>query len=358
MKLIAAFLTILGTLFFSLNSTCASYSGWKSHYSDAQTLAVEGRTQEAFKEARLSAVDSRDRHGRETLNTVKSLEFLAKLTREVENYPKAIRLQREAYEINSRIKGKTNPNTIRLMSHLAELSILNGDFNAGKANYDEVLRLCEAGNRSACVTAAEPMMGLARLLASEGKFMDAEKLYLSAIDKFCCFSKYQPGLKFKMAAALESLGAMYRSQGDYAHAIKCFDQLKFVYQSQKTAPDAQDGLCLSLLNLGDIYARWGKHERAIKSYKEAAVILENHPDADSSMMLGLALKGLGDTFKNKGNMVLAANYYKKALTQLETVAFIGKPLYSETVKSLSEVYKEMGMNSDAQAIEAKNLAMN
>ena len=76
------------------------------------------------------------------------------------------------------------------------------------------------------------------------------------------------------------------------------------------------------------------------------------------MLYGLVLKGLGDTFKNKGNMVLAANYYKKALTQLETVAFIGKPLYSETVKSLSEAYKEMGMNSDAQAIEAKNLGMN
>ncbi|MGP8284075.1 MAG: tetratricopeptide repeat protein, partial [Desulfomonilaceae bacterium] len=338
--------------------TCASYIDWKSHYSGAQTLAAEGRTQEALKEARLSVVDSRDRHGRETSNTVKSLEFLAKITREAGNYPKAIRLQREAYEVDSRIKGKTNPNTIRLLSQVAELTILTGDFNAGKAYYEEVLRLCEAGNRSACITAAEPMMGLARLLASEGKFMAAEKLYLSAIDKFCCFSKYQPGLKFKMAAALESLGAIYRSQGDYAHAIKCFDQLKFVYQSQKTAPDAQDGLCLSLLNLGDIYARWGKNERAIKSYKEAAVILENHPDADSSIMLGLALKGLGDTFKNKGNMALAADYYKKALVHLETVAFIGKPLYSETVKSLSNVYKEMGMNSDEQAILARDLAMN
>ena len=289
---------------------------------------------------------------------MKSLEFLAKLTREAGNYPKAIRLQREAYEINSRIKGKTNPNTIRLLSQLAELKILNGDFNAGKADYDEALRLCESGNRSACVTAAQPMLGLARLLASEGRFTDAEKLYLSSIDRFCCFSKYQPKLKLRMATALESLGEIYRSQGDYAHAIKCFDQLKFVYKSKKTAPDAQDGLCLSLLNLGDIYARWGKHERAIKNYREAAVILENHPDGDSSMMLGLTLKSLGDTFKNKGNMVLAASYYKKALVQLKTVAFIEKPLYSETVKSLSDVYNEMGMNSDAQAIEAMNLAMN
>ncbi len=358
MKPIAIFLTILGTLFLSLNITCASPINWKSHYTNAQTLAAEGRTQEALKEARLSAIYSRDRHGLETSNTLKSLELLVKLTREVGNYPKAIRLQREAYEISSRINGKTNPNTIRLLSQLAELTILAGNFNAGKAYYDEALRLCEAGNRSACVTAAYPMMGLARLLATEGKFTDAEKLYLSAFDKFCCFSKYQPELKFRMAAALESLGAIYRLQGDYVHAIKCFDQLKFVYQSKKSAPDAQDGLCLSLLNLGDIYARWGKYERAIKSYKEVALILENHPDADSSMMLGLALKGLGDTFKNKGNMALAANYYKKALIHLETVAFIGKPLYSETVKSLSNVYKEMGMNSDAQAILARNLAMN
>ena len=233
MKLITAFLTILATLCFCLDGGCASYIDWKSRSSDAQMLAIDGRTHEAFKEARLSVIDSRDRHGRETLNTVKSLEFLAKLIREAGNYPKAIRLQREAYEINSRIKGKTNPNTIRLLSQLAELKILNGDFNAGKADYDEALRLCESGNRSACVTAAQPMLGLARLLASEGRFTDAEKLYLSSIDRFCCFSKYQPKLKLRMATALESLGGIYRSQGDYAHAIKCFDQLKFVYKSKK-----------------------------------------------------------------------------------------------------------------------------
>ena len=54
MKLIAAFLTNLGHRAFFLYGGCASYTDWNSHYSDAQMLAVEGRTQEAFKEARLT----------------------------------------------------------------------------------------------------------------------------------------------------------------------------------------------------------------------------------------------------------------------------------------------------------------
>ena len=114
----------------------------------------------------------------------------------------------------------------------------------------------------------------------------------------------------------------------------------------------------AILSLGDTYAKWGKPERSIKCYKDALRILEKRQDTNSPVLYGLVLKGLGDTFKNKGNMALAADYYKKALVHLETVAFIGKPLYSETVKSLSNVYKEMGMNSDEQAILARDLAMN
>lgn len=56
MKLITAFLTILATLCFCLDGGCASYIDWKSHYSDAQMLAIDGRTHEAFKEARLTSL--------------------------------------------------------------------------------------------------------------------------------------------------------------------------------------------------------------------------------------------------------------------------------------------------------------
>lgn len=242
MKLITAFLTILATLCFCLDGGCASCIDWKSHYSDAQTLAIDGRTHEALKEARLSVIDSRDRHGRQTSNTVKSLELLAELTRGVGNYSKAIRLQREAYEINNRIKGKTDPNTIRVLSHLAEMMILNGNFTAGKAYYDEALRLCESGNRSACISSAEPMIGLAQLLVWDGKYSDAEKLYLSAIDKFCCFSKYQPKLKLKMARALENLATIYRKHGQYAQAVKCLARSRDIYLSQNPVPIEPAGM--------------------------------------------------------------------------------------------------------------------
>ncbi|MGC8604404.1 MAG: tetratricopeptide repeat protein [Desulfomonilaceae bacterium] len=357
MKVFAAFLTVCVVLSFSFSSAFASYAAWKSCFSEAKALALDGRTQEALKEAKLSVLESKDRHGRQTLNTVKSLELFAELTRETGNYSRAIKYQREAYEIVSRLRGKTDPNTIGALCKLAGLTILNGNLKTGKGYYDEAVLICKNGNRSECITAAEPMIGLAQVLATEGKLLDAEKLYLSAIAKFRLFSKYQPELKLKMAAALENLGAIYRSQGDYTSAVKCFDQSRSVYQSLKATPEAQDGLCLSLLNLGDTYAGWGKHERAIKSYKEASVIMENHPDADSSMMLGLVLKSLGDTYKNKGNMLMAANYYKKAVVRFETIAFVGNPLFLETVKCLAKVYKGMGMDSDAQAIEAKTLAM-
>ncbi|MCL5124850.1 MAG: hypothetical protein M1511_10210, partial [Deltaproteobacteria bacterium] len=55
---------------------------------------------------------------------------------------------------------------------------------------------------------------------------------------------------------------------------------------------------------------------------------------------------------------LASNYYKEAVINFETKASVGQgPLLLETVKSLSEVYKGMGLDSEAQAVQVKTLAM-
>ncbi len=356
MKVIVWFMVILGALPFYGNTASASCSSWNLHYSNARDLTLNGRSQEALKEANLSIIESRSRHGQETLNTEKSLELLATLTRETGNYHKAMRLVSKAYDINCRIKGKTDPNSIRLLSDLGYLAVLNGDFKRGASYYNEALKTCEVANRMACITAAEPMLGLAQLMAMNGNYSESEKLYRAAIERLCCFSKYRPELKLKLALAMENLGTVCRSQGNYADAVKCFGRTKVLYQSQNTSQVERLGHIF--LCLGDTYAKWGKPERAIKCYKDALVILENHPDAESTMLSGLVLKGLGDTFRKKGNLALASNYYKKAVINFETKASVGQgPLLLETVKSLSEVYKGMGLDSEAQAVQVKTLAM-
>jgi tetratricopeptide (TPR) repeat protein len=355
LKLISLLIAVLATLTFAIPDGSASYIAWKSNYLNAERLMADGRFPEALSFAKLSVTESRNRHGEQTMNTVKSLELQAGLTRASGNYKRAVKLQSDAYDLIKRFKGAHDPNTIASLCRLAQLSTLAGNSKTGEAYYRDALATCQDANRQGCITATEPVMGLAQVLVSQGRYTEAEELYLLAIDRFCCFSKYRPALKLKMAGAFESLGAMYGTSGDYSKAAACYSKSEKIYRSQRVVPLEQLGQIL--LSLGNTYSKLGKPERSLKCYKESLGIFEYEGNTAPNSM-GLVFKGLGDIFRGKGNLELAANYYKKAVTQFQTVAFVGRPLFAETIKSLSEVYREMGMESEARMLQSKFLAMN
>jgi tetratricopeptide (TPR) repeat protein len=355
LKLNSLLIVALATVTFAITDASASYKSWNEYYSNAETLMADGRIPEALRFAKRSVIESRDRHGEQTINTFKSLELQAELTKASGNYKRAVKLQSDAYDLVKRIKGSDDPKTINSQCRLAQLSTLAGNLKTGEAYYRDALATCQAGNRQGCITIAEPMIGLAQVLASEGNYPEAEKLYLSAIDRFCCFSKYRAALKLKMAAAFEGLGAMSENSGDYSKAAGCLRNSVKIYRSQSVVPQEQLGQ--TLLSLGNAYSKLGKPERSLKCYKEALGIFEYNGKASPSS-LGLVFKGLGDIYRSKGNLKLAANNYKKAVTQLQTVAFVGRPLFAETIRSLSEVYQEMGMETESQMVQSKLMAMN
>jgi tetratricopeptide (TPR) repeat protein len=354
MKILTTCLGILLIFSLTVGNVPASYREWESNYSKAETLMVDGRVCEALSLARQSLNESLNRHGAETVNSVKSLELLSQLAQAMGKIPQAVRFQSLAYDLNKRLKGPENPKTISLLTRLAELTIISGNSKAGEACYREALAMCQNGTRSDCITTAAPMVGLAQFLASEGKLSEAENLYQCAISRFCCFSKYNPALKLNMAEALENLALISRSQGDYANAINCLRKSQKIYQSQENVP--MEKLGQTLLVMGDTYAKLGKPERALKFYKEALAAFETQDG--SPVSLGLALKGVGDVFRGKGNLQMASNCYKKAITQFETVSFVGKPLFADTVNSLTEIYREMGKESEAGLLQTKFIAMN
>lgn len=354
MKFLVTSLGILLILALSFAQSPASHWEWKTDYSKAENLMMDGRYPEAFNMAKQSLIESMDRHGKETANSVKSMELLSQVAQATGNFSQAAKFQSRAYDLNKRLKGPQDIKTISLLTRLAELSILAGNQKTGEMYYREALTICENVGRSDCVTAVGPMLGLARFLASNGNYSEAETLYRSAIAKFCCFSKYQPDLKLDMAAAFENLGSVCRSRGDYAEAVNCFLKARQLYMSQNAIP--REKLAQNLLMLGDMYARWGKPERSLKSYKEALTLLESHDGLPVSR--GLAYKGVGDVFRTKSNLQMASNYYKRAINQFGRVAYVGKPLFAETVNSLAEVYKAMGMDSEAGLLKTKFVAMN
>lgn len=256
MNILITFLGILLSTLLSVDKSTASYWEWKSDYLKAEGLFMDGRYPEAFGVARLSLVASLDRHGKQTPNSVTTMELMSRLAQATGNFPQAVKFQSRAYDLSRQIKGPADPSTIRTLTRLAEMSLLAGNQKAGEACYREALSMCDNGNRSDCIISADPEIGLAKLLADNGNFAEAENLYRKAIAKFCCFSKYRPDLKLKMADALENLGEVCKSGGNYPEAANCFVKAQRIYLSQQTTP--KEKLAKTLLALGDTYAKIGR----------------------------------------------------------------------------------------------------
>jgi hypothetical protein len=178
MKLTALLIAISAILTFTTTDASASYKSWNEHYSNAEKLMADGRIPESLRSAKLSVTESKNRNGEETINTFKSLELQAELTKASGNYKRAVKLQSDAYDLVRRIKGSDDPKTINSLCRLAKLSTLAGNSKTGEAYYRDALKMCQDGNRQGCITMAEPMLGLAQVLASEGDYAGAEELYL------------------------------------------------------------------------------------------------------------------------------------------------------------------------------------
>ncbi len=99
MKLTSLLIVVLATVTFAISDASASYKSWNEYYSNAERLMADGRIPEALSSAKRSVTESRDRHGEQTINTFKSLELQAELTKASGNYKRAVKLQSDACDL-------------------------------------------------------------------------------------------------------------------------------------------------------------------------------------------------------------------------------------------------------------------
>jgi len=135
-------------------------------------------------------------------------------------------------------------------------------------------------------------------LLEMGRYADAERLYLAALDQARAFGENDP----RLAAAMNNLGSVYHSQGKYAEAEDLFRR-SLALMDHAAAPD-WPAVAIALSNLAEVERARGRSREAATLLERALEMHKLSPPAED--------RGLGTNLLNLGQIYLEQARYGQA----------------------------------------------
>jgi signal transduction histidine kinase len=146
------------------------------------------------------------------------------------------------------------------------------------------------------------------------------------------------GNKKWVAAACNSIGIIYRNQGNYSQALEYY--LKCLQIMEELGN--KKGIARTYNNIGDIYSRQGNYSRALECFLKSMKICRETGDKS---ILASTYRGMGTCYNALGENQKALDYLAKSLNLARD---LDNP---ETVKkaaeTLSGIFAQMGQYEEA-----------
>jgi CHAT domain-containing protein/lipopolysaccharide biosynthesis regulator YciM len=159
-----------------------------------------------------------------------------------------------------------------------------------------------------------------------GNFEDAEFYYSEAYN---LYKTHEDTASFLITAIYYSETLSYRSKNN--EAISLLNELRNI-----SHPSKNDSLKARIeSNLGWAYNRLGNRQSAIKYYKKG---LQYSKNADYTLMIGICLNNLADTYFEQNDSEKAISYYEEALSLFKNLDNLRSQ--SVTLSNLGSIYKE------------------
>jgi len=179
-----------------------------------------------------------------------------------------------------------------------------------------------------------------RLSTTVGHYLQASGHYSEAliIHSRAREAAGRTGDRAAEGGAMNSLGIVHRSQGDYRQAAGYLEQALVLFRQ---AGD-RAGQARALSNLGNLYCRQGQYKRAADSLQDALAIFR---DIDDSLGEALALDSLGAICQLEGRYELAGGHLSRALALHRLIGDLNGEAYA--LHNLGIVYQRQGSHRDA-----------
>lgn len=260
-----------------------------------------------------------------------------------------------------------------VFSQVADFYLRNEAWTDAEKNYKTALALQQSAGEQRL--AAKASLLLAEIAIHNGNLSTAVKRlnyskaqYESSEDKNGIGNTYvklsevyrlQKNYAKAEQLIIKSTLPLFRSTGYLAGKVECFDALGRIYRSQNRSSEAkwffiqantqaraindQEGIILSLINLGKVKVNIGDYNLARKDFKEAEMLAEKRNDLFLLALVKNAYAGLYKREGNKNGAVNASkrsedltdslNNYFSAQTELAKIAKVEpKPLVKSAVK--------------------------
>ena len=339
-------------------------------WTEAQKLRSDGKLAEAIATGRKMLAIERDVLAADHEDLLISLNWLANLAEQAEDWQAAEPLRAEALVWLTKHRGKEYWQTVdaRLalqnVRKLKSLTALQrGELQQAAVLYQRYAELDAAGRYGEAIPLlkeqlnirgrllgkqhplyATSLNNLAGLYQSMGDYARAEPLYVEAraIKKEVLGEKHHD-----YATSLNNLAELYRSMGDYARAEPLFVEARAI--DKVVLGEKHPDYATDLNNLALLYERMGDYARAEPLYVEAraidkAVLGEKHPDYATD------LNNLALLYNSMGDYARAEPLYVEARAIRKEILGERHPDYATSLNNLAGLYYRMGDHARAEPL--------
>ena len=198
---------------------------------------------------------------------------------------------------------------------------------------------------------ATSLNNLANLYYNQGKYSEAEPLYLDALEmRRRLFTGDHPNV----ATSLNNLALLYNSQGKYSEAEPLY--LDALEMRKRLFTGDHPDVATSLNNLAGLYNNQGKYSEAEPLYLEALEMTKRLFTGDHPYV-ATSLNNLALLYNNQGRYSEAEPLYLDALEMRKRLFTGDHPYVASSLNNLASLYDSQGKYSEAKPLYLDALAM-
>ncbi|MCC3527004.1 MAG: tetratricopeptide repeat protein [Microcoleus sp. PH2017_22_RUC_O_B] len=254
----------------------------------------------------------------------------------IEYFKKAIGLQQELY-MNLELSSS--------LSCLAALYKSQGRYSEAEPLYLQALEILRPSRHEYHLSLATPLNNLAGVYKSQGRYSEAEMLYLQALE---IDTRYLLEDDCSLAIDLNNLAVLYRSQGRYSEAEMLY--LQALKIDRRSLAEDHPSSAIRLNNLALLYKSQGRYSEAETLYLQALKIHKRSLSEDQ-FSLATNLNNLAGLYRSQGRYSEAEPLYLEALEIYRRSSLPEyHPRLATGFNNLALLYKSQGRYSEAEKL--------
>ncbi|CAD5950801.1 Kinesin light chain [Planktothrix rubescens] len=262
-----------------------------------------------------------------------------------------IAVAEQALELACYLWGKNHPNIAASCNNLAELYRSQGRYSEAEPLYLESVAIIRQSLPPNHADLARGFNNLAVLYESQGRYSEAEPLYLEAV---AIIRQSLPPNHPDLAGHLNNLAVLYESQGRYSEAEPLY--LEAVAIDRQALSPNHPRLATHLNNLANLYRSQERYSEAEPLLLEAVAIdrqalSPNHPH------LAMHLNSLAELYKAQGRYSEAEPLYLEAVAIDRQALPPNHPHLATLLNNLAALCTGQGRYSEAEPLYLEALAI-